>query len=457
MDYAISCRFSEVLPRNFPHILEMIFLHLDYESFKTCYEVCKMWSEFILSDSIQRKAKLVFSREVVKDASKLLKASRDGNIKVITRLLSTRMLDINSALDGGEDRDDYHFDDDYEATTPLFEAARNGHTNAVRLLLERGAKPNVWHEFGDTPLLIAAEEGHKEVIKLLLAGGADPNMADNEKNYPLHCAIIQGHGGIVQLLLEKGADPKMTDDFGDTPLMRAAKEGHKEMVKILLDGGVDPNMTDEEKDHPLHYAAIEGHKGIAQLLLEAGVNPNIANKAGETALELAFDNYLQEVEELLLEKGAQPFKDYYELRLLRAIMEGNTKEVTNNFRISTYVVDVNYDHSEPLKEAIRLGHKEMVHLLLSSGANPNPPMREIDWYDEMIDDPRETPLKLALKRGRRDLARILLDAGAEPDKVDEETINEWEYDWGADIPPPSEYDVGRGKRQSLITKYFVRK
>ena len=80
MDYAISCRFSEVLPRNFPHILEMIFLHLDYESFKTCYEVCKMWSEFILSDSIQRKAKLVFSREVVKDANKLLKASRDGKI-----------------------------------------------------------------------------------------------------------------------------------------------------------------------------------------------------------------------------------------------------------------------------------------------------------------------------------------------------------------------------------------
>ena len=65
--------------KNVPHIFEKIFLSMDYKSFKTCFEVCKMWSEFILSDSIQRKAKLVFSIEVVKDASKLLKASRDGN------------------------------------------------------------------------------------------------------------------------------------------------------------------------------------------------------------------------------------------------------------------------------------------------------------------------------------------------------------------------------------------
>ena len=121
------------------------------------------------------------------------------------------------------------------------------------------------------------------------------------------------------------------------------------------------------------------------------------------------------------------------------------------------MVDVNYDESEPLKEAVRLGHKEIVHLLLSSGANPNPPMREIEWYSEMKGEARETPLKIALERGRRDLAQILLDAGAEPDKVDEETINDWGPDWGTDIPPPSEYDVGRGKRQSLITKYFVRK
>ena len=339
-----------------------------------------------MSETIQRKAKVVFSGEIVKDANKLLKASRDGNIELITRLLSTRMLDINSALETG--REDYHFDDDYEATTPLFEAARNGHTDVVRLLLKRGAKPNIAHDFGDTPLLMAAEDGHIEVVKLLLDGGADPNMADEDKDYPLHRAAREGYKGIVQMLLDQGADPNLTDESGVSPLLLAS-----------------------------YYGCI----GVGILLIEY---------------------------------GARPCVEFYLLLLLRAIEEGNAKEVQNN--LSKTCQNVNFDDSRPLKKAIWGGNKKIVNLLLSSGANPNPPKKVIDWYDEMKGKPRETPLKIALETGRKDLARILLDAGAEPDKVDKETINEWGSDWGADNPPPSEYDVGRGMRQSLITEYFAR-
>jgi len=37
---------------------------------------------------------------------------------------------------------DYEEEEHYIAT-PLFEAAKNGHTDIVRILLDKGAKPNI--------------------------------------------------------------------------------------------------------------------------------------------------------------------------------------------------------------------------------------------------------------------------------------------------------------------------
>ena len=84
----------------------------------------------------------------------------------------------------------------------------------------------------------------------------------------------------------------------------------------------------------------------------------------------------------------------------------------------------------------------------------------------------ESPLKIALEDGNKDLARILLDAGAEPDDEDKEQIARWDSDSDSedkeligqhsdsvtDDDSRSESDpLGKGKSQSLITKYFVRR
>ena len=85
------CQFGEVLPRSFPHILEQIFLYLDYKSFKTYFKVCKAWREHITSELVQRKAKDIFSVEIEEDGKKLTLAAREGRITIIIGLLSTSM------------------------------------------------------------------------------------------------------------------------------------------------------------------------------------------------------------------------------------------------------------------------------------------------------------------------------------------------------------------------------
>ncbi|KAJ2977210.1 hypothetical protein NUW58_g7879 [Xylaria curta] len=54
-------------------------------------------------------------------------------------------------------------------STPLMMAARNGHADAVRLLLEIGkAEADLQGRFGQTPLSHAAERGYQDIVQLLL-------------------------------------------------------------------------------------------------------------------------------------------------------------------------------------------------------------------------------------------------------------------------------------------------
>ena len=49
-----------------PHVLEKIFLSLDYESFKRCLKVNKEWNKLLMSKASQRKAASVFREEALK-------------------------------------------------------------------------------------------------------------------------------------------------------------------------------------------------------------------------------------------------------------------------------------------------------------------------------------------------------------------------------------------------------
>ena len=66
-DDRLLCGFDTLFARNVPHILEQIFFSLDYETYKTCLEVCKAWNELLTSEAYQGKAKSVFHDGILKD------------------------------------------------------------------------------------------------------------------------------------------------------------------------------------------------------------------------------------------------------------------------------------------------------------------------------------------------------------------------------------------------------
>lgn len=78
-----------------------------------------------------------------------------------------------------------------ELTTPLHVAASRGHTEVLRLLLRRGARPDS-APGGHTALHEACTAGHTTCVHVLLVAGADPNMPDQDGKRPLH--LCRGPG-----------------------------------------------------------------------------------------------------------------------------------------------------------------------------------------------------------------------------------------------------------------------
>ncbi|MES2462642.1 MAG: ankyrin repeat domain-containing protein [Armatimonadota bacterium] len=115
------------------------------------------------------------------------------------------------------------------AGTPLLEiAAQNNDIKIIKLLLLRGAKVDGRGVYGYTALIRAASRANVEAVSLLLEAGADPNLRDTLfRETALHKATrsasrrfvetpeIEGkRTKIVRLLLRSGADRSIADSRG---------------------------------------------------------------------------------------------------------------------------------------------------------------------------------------------------------------------------------------------------
>jgi ankyrin repeat protein len=181
-------------------------------------------------------------------------------------------------------------------STPLHLAARQGHLDIVRILLDRaGANTNARDWLNCTPLHGAASEGHLEIVRILLdRAGSDANARDKYNSTPLHLAAEQGHLEIVQILLAQNADANAADDRGWTPLDLACCNEHWEVAQLLIEqGGASVNVQRYDGGTPLHIVCSKGGRrpvDVAQLMLDRGADASIKDVYGDTPLSDACDN-----------------------------------------------------------------------------------------------------------------------------------------------------------------------
>lgn len=149
----------------------------------------------------------------------------------------------------------------------LLKAVEARNMTEARRALENGANVNVRGDEGMTSLNIIAFDPHgEEMMRLLIKKGADPNIGDDSGTKPLHIAASTEIG--IDILLESGADVNVTDENGDTPLHFAARNGTTRAVVLLLAQGADISITNNEGLTPLDVADALEKQDVADLLRE---------------------------------------------------------------------------------------------------------------------------------------------------------------------------------------------
>ncbi|KAM6516934.1 hypothetical protein FSOLCH5_007883 [Fusarium solani] len=215
-------------------------------------------------------------------------AAFNGHEKIVETLVE-RGAAINDT--GSEDR----------GQSPLIEAAAEGHTATVKLLLKLGANSLLRDQGGWTALDESAPPGYDAMVRILI--DHDPAIIqsrDKRGKSALHYTVRQGHVSTVSLLLERGADVNATDIDGRT----AVKSGNKAIVEIIIKHKADASIQDEEGWSVLHMAAFHGHVEVGEALIEAGTQ---ISEGPEGILPLhtaALRRHIRFIE-LLLDHGAK--------------------------------------------------------------------------------------------------------------------------------------------------------
>jgi len=267
--------------------------------------------------------------------------------------------------------------------------------------------PLVDFQGGMTPLLFAARQGHMEAAKALLEGGAKVNeVSPGDKTSPLLIASVNGKYDLAMYLLEKGADPTLSSTAGATPLYTAVnvkwapksdypqpdtrqqRTSYLDFMTALLDRGADPNARLKLE---LWYSSY--NFDLSQV-----------NAAGATPFWRASQASDVPAMKLLLERGANPFiKTSEEVSPLHvaagAGVHGNDEITATGswfpgvkFLVDVVHADVNEGDGKgltALHHAAARGDNEMILFLVSRGADPTKVSKTGQTVSDLANGPRQ--------------------------------------------------------------------
>ena len=305
----------------------------------------------------------------------------------------------------------------------LGKAVRDNNLNYIRKYVEGDKDVNaIVDAAGVSALHVAAEIGNSEAINILLQAGANPNLMNLENQSPLGIAIRSDNEQIVKLLLYRGANANAICDRNHTALTLAATVSLS-MVQTLISNRTDVNIRDAQGLSALTWATRQNCLKRVQLLVEHGADVN-DGKIGSYALQATawYQGDAVAVARYLVKCGAryepdgnsalsQAIKKQSIGLICLLIQQGanvNEPQVSRVVRRKNVVLDTPEIHKTPLlMDALNQEKWDSAIALIVSGA-------DINCCDE---DGMITALGRAVQGNCPSVVEQLLTRGANPNTI----------------------------------------
>lgn len=287
-----------------------------------------------------------------------------------------------------------------EAVESLREAAGQGDLPRLNTLLDQ--HPELIDEPGGpgvrTALHHAVFGKSEAAVKLLLERGANPNIrCEGDNAYPLHFAVEKNLTPIVKLLVEHGADTVGEGDYHELGVLGWATawdyiQADPETVNYLLAHHARHNIfsavamgdleairelvrrtpADLEKRMngtlmrrmPLHLAVVKKQMGSLVTLLNLGANTESIDEAGLTALDLAALIGETELARILLDRGAK-------VRLPAAVALNRARDVERLLARDPGTLKPDGRWARLIVRAAECASADVIEALIVAGADVN--------------------------------------------------------------------------------------
>lgn len=174
--------------------------------------------------------------------------------------------------------------------TALHWASVNNHLEIVKYLIKECKVDNNYFggDLKATPMHWAVRSGNYEIVKYLSSLGVPFTDFDAQGYACIHLAVHSKNVYMVMFLLYLGADINQKDSFGRTALMWACYlDKCIDCVQELVVQGAQLDIVDNTKFTALHWCLISNNINYCRPLLHAGCNYHMKDENGRLPLDWA--------------------------------------------------------------------------------------------------------------------------------------------------------------------------